>query len=133
MKTCTRCKEDKPFEAFPKDSWQKDNLGIYCKPCRNTHYQTGKNAPPEKRREYNYKANYGITIADYDRMFEEQGGCCAICGTTDTGKHGRLYVDHCHDTSEVRGLLCQNCNVGLGHFKDNTLFLARAIEYLQEC
>lgn len=70
---------------------------------------------------------YGITEEQYDLLFLKQDGCCAICKQR---FDKRLDVDHCHTTSHVRGLLCNNCNRGLGHFKDNPLFLFNAITYL---
>lgn len=70
--------------------------------------------------------SYGITTNDYDRMVLEQDGRCGIClrETTD------LCVDHDHETGKVRGLLCRNCNAGLGSFKDNVANLLTAIQYL---
>ena len=87
---------------------------------------------PDARRDYNLRKNYGITSADYDRMLEEQGGRCAICGTTHPGGRTNKYffVDHCHDTGNVRGLLCMACNTMLGHADDNIETLNNAIEYL---
>ncbi len=73
---------------------------------------------------------YGLTIADYDRMVDEQKGVCAIChGHQPDGR--RLYVDHCHTTGIVRGLLCVSCNRGLGSFIDNPEALRRAALYLE--
>lgn len=62
-------------------------------------------------------------------MFVEQKGVCAICGGPG-GPHKSLAVDHHHGTGSVRGLLCGNCNNGLGRFRDNPEFLAKAITYL---
>jgi len=74
------------------------------------------------------RTNYGITIEEYLAKVAEQNGCCAICKEpTD-----KLVVDHCHEGNFVRGLLCSPCNTGLGHFKDNTDRLQRAVEYLGE-
>ena len=74
------------------------------------------------------KANYGITIDEYDAMFKAQRGKCAVCGE----KYGRtLHVDHCHRTNKVRGLLCQKCNMAIGLLQDSAKLLARAISYLQ--
>ena len=92
---------------------------------------------PEQRAEHQrrmkYKRVYGITIEDYDRMLEEQGGRCAICRTDTPGGSGaRFAVDHNHETGEVRGLLCNNCNRGLGHLQDSVLILEQAIRYLNE-
>lgn len=72
------------------------------------------------------KTRYGITPEDYDRMFKEQRGQCAICEV----KKDKLDIDHCHNTKVVRGLLCGSCNRALGLMKDNKLFLLRAIRYL---
>ena len=75
------------------------------------------------------KANYGITLEDYDKMFKLQKGRCAICGE----KYGRtLHVDHNHRTYKVRGLLCQKCNMAIGLMQDNVKMLRKAIEYLEE-
>jgi hypothetical protein len=71
---------------------------------------------------------YKITPEDYDNMALEQGGLCLIC---DRVPKKRLVVDHNHHTGEVRGLLCDPCNVALGFLEDNTKFLLRAIEYLK--
>jgi len=77
--------------------------------------------------EKSLKRFYKMTLEDYNKMFSEQGGICAICKIK---KEGRLYVDHCHNTQAVRGLLCRECNLGIGFLKDNVDFLKSAIEYL---
>ena len=74
--------------------------------------------------------NYGITIEEYDNMFAAQNGICAICGKPQNGK--RLFVDHNHETDKVRGLLCQNCNIALGHMGDDAQLLIKAIDYLMK-
>ena len=92
-----------------------------------------------ERREYMRAVNlakYGITPDDYDAMLENQGGRCAICGQPETalGYHGEiksLAVDHCHDTGDVRGLLCQSCNMGIGLFDHNDELMQAAIKYLK--
>lgn len=76
---------------------------------------------------------YGLSSIDYESMYEAQGGGCAICGREDSGVVNRqlLCVDHDHDTGEVRGLLCDSCNNGLGRFKDSPELLMSALQYLQ--
>lgn len=72
------------------------------------------------QRPYLYKKKYGITVDDYNRMLQEQGGKCKICNETGDSKDGRrkfLCVDHCHKTGKVRGLLCMKCNTSLGAFE----------------
>lgn len=68
---------------------------------------------------------YGISIDDYERMSRAQGELCAICS-----RALKLVVDHCHDTGNVRGLLCDDCNVGLGRLGDSIERVAAALEYL---
>jgi hypothetical protein len=70
---------------------------------------------------------YKITLETRMDMETKQQGKCLICK-----KQGKLVVDHCHSTQKVRGLLCNNCNVGLGAFKDNCEFLNEAITYLKK-
>lgn len=100
----------------------------YQRRRRRTHL--GKSAS----RAVKLKQNYGISIEDYELMLMAQGGKCAICGSADTGttKSDHFFVDHCHSTNHVRGLLCHHCNLGLGNFKDNPRFLAEAITYLED-
>lgn len=104
--------------------WQRDNAEKR-KDIVKRSYTKHK---AERRVTYVNK-KYGISKSEYRFMKLLQQGKCAICG----GKSGRgdLDVDHCHSTNKVRGLLCNNCNRGLGHFQDSPEFLASAIEYLE--
>jgi len=81
--------------------------------------------------EYRYKScdTYNISIEDYEFMLEIQKNRCAICGSEPTKKRA-LAVDHDHKTGQVRGLLCNTCNLGLGQFKDSKDLLLKAIKYL---
>lgn len=77
-------------------------------------------------------ASYGLTPETYQGLSESQGHVCAICGSPyglESQKHP-LYVDHCHETGAVRGLLCSHCNAGLGHFRDRPELLMEAARYL---
>jgi len=76
------------------------------------------------------KRLFGITPEDYDRMFAEQRGVCGICGSASPDGR-RLHVDHDHTSNKVRGLLCHDCNRGLGIFKDSAARLERAVRYLK--
>ena len=77
---------------------------------------------------------YNITSKEYDTMLEEQNHKCKICLVDFLyDKHStKPFIDHCHTTKKVRGILCLYCNAGLGHFKDNTETLIKAINYLEE-
>lgn len=64
-------------------------------------------------------------------MLEQFGNTCGICGATESsGGKKQLHVDHDHTTGKIRGLLCNHCNLGIGHFKDDTELLQAAIKYL---
>lgn len=86
-------------------------------------------AVKKRREEYMRRFRYGLEPEDFNRMVAEQNGLCAICGGP-PGKKG-LVVDHCHTTGEVRALLCMQCNIGLGSFKDDLEVMATAIAYLR--
>lgn len=82
----------------------------------------------EKYKNLDLKRRFGITIEEYKQMLIIQDNKCAICSQVDPIR--ALAVDHCHYTDRVRGLLCTNCNNGLGRFKDNIINLEKAIKYL---
>jgi hypothetical protein len=89
-------------------------------------------ADPDGRRRRNLWHFYKITPQAYAVMLENQNGTCAICAKApESGQN--LGVDHDHSTGYVRGLLCNNCNVGLGHFVDDIDRLKKAITYLENC
>jgi len=93
---------------------------------------------PRQTQNTELKRHHRMTLDDYEAVLDEQGGGCAICGSkpgevgTGGATKGTLAVDHCHETDTFRGLLCTNCNLGLGSFKDNLVLLANAIAYLQQ-
>lgn len=86
----------------------------------------------ENKLRYHLKRFFNLTIEDYDNMVKEQKGLCKICNNPPDTKHNKLYVDHCHNTKKIRGLLCHGCNAGIGLLKDNTDILRKAIEYLDK-
>jgi hypothetical protein len=94
-------------------------------------------------RKQNLKHRYGITEEEYNQMLIQQKHSCKICGhkpdkhQTQPDKYQTqpdkpLYVDHCHQTKVIRGLLCHKCNVALGHMNDDPQRLEKAISYLKE-
>lgn len=77
------------------------------------------------------KHKYALSVEDYEYMLADQGHVCAICKCPNNdGK--RLAVDHDHATGRVRGLLCNPCNLAVGHMKDDPTRLRQAAEYLEE-
>lgn len=143
MKTCKTCNKNKPLSQFPS---RGVNGGVRpnCKPCFNEQQRAWREANPDKikkswrkasakyvtpeRRRTKTMRQYGMTNSDYDAILESQGGVCKICRQPS----GRLAVDHCHTTDAVRGLLCRNCNLGLGNFKDDLDIIQSAVLYLEE-
>lgn len=93
------------------------------------HYQKNRTKRLEQTWAARLKRDFGMTVADYQEMLGQQGGGCAICTKKPTGY--RLHVDHDHETGDVRGLLCRECNGGIGMFKDSGDLLGRALAYLE--
>ena len=125
-KVCTTCNELKPASDFKLEKDKRATNGISqrskCKVC-------------DEDRKYKafIKRTYDFTFEQYEQMYDAQNGKCAICESRiGNSRTGRLFVDHCHTTNKVRGLLCSNCNHGLGQFKDSPKLLQRAIEYLSD-
>ncbi len=76
------------------------------------------------------KRKYGLTPEDYNKMFEAQEGCCAICNVYQSESEIRMAIDHDHKTGRIRGLVCRDCNLFLGHLEKKCGLLLRALEYL---
>jgi hypothetical protein len=119
IKTCIKCGSEKALNEF-------ESGRNACKECRREYHKSRQIG-----RKWKYQTKYGITLEDYDEMLYAQNGCCAICGSNDPGGSGkRFIVDHNHQTNEVRGLLCNNCNRALGYFQDSPRSISKALDYL---
>ena len=99
---------------------------------KKEYYRRNKDKIAQRGLLYKYK----ITSDDYSNMLNKQDGKCAICNRieksiTKNKKIKPLGVDHDHKTGKIRGLLCTNCNVGLGYFEDDPDILIKAIKYLK--
>jgi len=93
---------------------------------------------PERKaltRKYNIRRKFGITVEEYEAMFEASGGKCAICDIcivlSSPIRSELAHLDHCHETGQLRGFLCTRCNPMLGFAKDDIGVLEKAIEYLK--
>ena len=135
-KSCCTCKKDKPISYFYKNKREKDGHHRQCKSCmskynrNDAHKQANKNyRTTDKCRSGHLKRRYGITIEQYDEMFEAQDGVCSLCGLPELGK--RLAVDHDHTTGEVRSLLCQQCNCLIGFIENKNLDINEIKQYLR--
>lgn len=113
---CSRCKTEKPttLEFFPPHKYKRSGFDSWCRACRSEH----KKATVVPK---------GIANSEKQRAYVARGsGVCVICGSTE-----KLTIDHDHNTGMVRGALCTNCNLGLGHFKDDPELLEFAALYLR--
>jgi len=126
-KECSKCGVEKSLKAFGINKATKDGLQYHCKDCIRKYNK--KVYTPEQRASKNLKNKFGITVEDYDLMLEQQNGKCAICKSEEP-KGKRFSVDHNHKTGEVRGLLCNPCNMAIGLLKDSPKALKTAREYL---
>lgn len=118
VKQCSKCLQFKPatFEYFYKRPKTKDGLMHQCKACKD-----------EKNKLNKFK-KLGLTEDEYEQWYIEQGKTCAICHGT---WNQTLHIDHDHKTGQIRGLLCSECNNGIGKLKDNPNLLRKAIAYLE--
>lgn len=126
-------------------------MKLICRDCNTevdeiVSYST-KCRPCTKEDAYwrHIKATYGMTKEDWHLLYESQHGKCAICsaGNYKDSKKNRLSVDHAHQygvtrgstkkvkKEDIRGLLCHDCNIALGAFKDNAELLKNAVVYLE--
>lgn len=117
--------------AGNKGEWIRRNRKRY-NAYRRKHNEKVKRERPDvwrKRKRNDQLRKYGLTVEDYDRMFRQQSGVCAICRRPE--KHRKnLSVDHNHKTNVVRSLLCINCNAAVGNVKEDPLRAIAVADYL---
>lgn len=120
FKTCGKCKIRKEASDFFGDNAREDRLSWHCKDCKRL-----------ASRQHDLKTKFGISWEEYLKMYEDQSGLCAICLKPEEEMTKTFSVDHDHQTNKVRGLLCGECNLGLGKFKDDPNVLQAALDYLK--
>lgn len=127
--TCRTCKE------HTDNFYKSEGLCIPCHKAKSAKwYQENKVKKQTSSRKNYYKKTYNLTLKQRDEFFKDFSHTCTICECK-VKKKGKLagnqgVIDHCHDTGEIRGLLCAQCNKALGCFKDNIESLKNAIKYL---
>lgn len=116
LKSCTRCKCEKPLdlEHFPPHNKTKSGFDSWCRDCRNSY-----------KRENIYKKYSHMISEESLKQIREEIKECVICGSNE-----KLVIDHDHKTNKIRGMLCNHCNRGLGHFRDDPMLLEFAAQYL---
>lgn len=105
----------------------RKNPSILIKPTKEEVKKRAK----ARMRAWSLRTKYGLSLEDYNALLEKQGHSCGICQVPFSSLKRRPHVDHCHSTGKVRGILCPNCNVTLGHSKDNLDVLKGCISYLE--
>ena len=143
LKVCRKCHYEKPITEFAVVDKRNGRRKLACRACETARVNAAYAANPEaqqrarerttawrranmarsapNRRKSILKSQYGITPEQFDALVQAQGGACALCNAEAHGRStvaaGHWLVDHNHDTNEVRGLLCNSCNIGLGHYE----------------
>ena len=152
FKQCTECAKvgigPKPLSDFGKAKPYKDGYRSWCKEHANAYAAAWRAANPVKNRvawlRAGFAKRYGITLEQYQELFNVQRGACAICERAlvsqvdvanravdaSASKVETAHVDHCHESGAVRGLLCTECNTGIGYLKESPRILQKAIDYL---
>jgi len=143
MKTCSKCKTIQPLNEFHKSCSHKDGVNPQCRTCfnkkrRDTNREDKKDlerakkwytSNKEKVRSKQIERKYGITYENYLLLIEDQNNKCAICCKIMNGKR-EPAIDHCHDTGQVRQLLCSNCNAAIGLLQDDPIIIEKAAQYV---
>ncbi len=131
VKKCRTCKTTKTVSDFAKNPTGIQGVRGTCKDCR----------PKDTRltiRGRNVRYKYGIELDEFVGMYEDQGGQCVICSidvdlyAPEDRKANVAHVDHCHTTGKIRALLCHQCNVGIGAFREDIEVLENAIQYIKD-
>ncbi len=142
MKKCSCCKIVQSLTNFSKQKHSKSGIRSYCRTCAKQKYRAYATKSgrykgiirPIGKQFVCHKPK--LTITAYNQMLENQGNVCEICGEKQrvrcsrTGQPLRLFIDHCHTTGKIRGLLCSQCNTALGMLDDDLDLLASATSYL---
>lgn len=132
-KICKRCKTDKALEDFARG--RSNGSHAWCKSCMAEYQITYK----EKKgrdyfKNYNYMAQYGITLEEAKELLVSQSNACALCEKEVSwlpGFSASAHVDHCHSTGKVRGILCGSCNTALGKLGDSVQSITKVLKYLE--
>jgi len=145
-KACNKCGVTKPLEQFHRHRSARDGRNSFCAVCATAaasawnkanpgyHRQKAKEyglRHPDRKADNNLRWRLGLPWGTYAQMLEAQGGKCAICGTTKPGDRiKRFHTDHDEASGDVRGLLCNNCNNGIGRLNHDPIRLRLAADYL---
>lgn len=133
-RACKSCGQVKPLQEYAPSSTNRAGRQVSCRPCRKAYlaqqHQRRKNTDQQRHsrrwRDAYLRRTYGLSIDQYDALATAQGGRCATCG-----RPADLVVDHCHDSGRRRELICNDCNLALGHVRDDPAVLLALVAYLE--
>lgn len=146
-KRCPRCKAVKEVTEFYKNKSQPGGLSSCCKECFKTAQKKYRQSPAKQKmdkesakirrrtpkvRNQMLIRKYGISLDQWQGLFNTQDGCCAICSKHQSELKQTLNVDHSHKTGIIRGLLCSKCNAAIGLLQDSSRIAKKAMEYLND-
>lgn len=149
-KKCSKCKESKNLSLFHKSRNNRSGLNPRCKICayEDLKLLKSKYSPAQKEKEaarkarwmaknkkqnkdwhlqHHLKNKYNLSLKDLEILKKFQNNKCCICNKN----LEKPFVDHDHETGQIRGVLCRFCNTGLGFFQDSVSRLINAINYLE--
>lgn len=130
---CTKCKEEKDISFYQKDSKRWSGVRASCKSCNKDRQNSSMKKWYANNKEKVYwqrkKWTHGISKEDYIVMVASQNGVCAICNKS---PRTFLKIDHNHETNDIRGLLCEKCNSGIGLLGDSITVCRNAAKYLED-
>lgn len=162
MKKCGRCQIEKSATEFNKNRSTKSGLQDYCRDCQKqakkkwieknpgivselakkyrskdpekyrARSRQWRKDNPEKSMSIDLKRKYGITYDHWKVMFDQQEGKCLVCNKHQNELNQKLAVDHDHKTNQIRGLICCQCNRGIGYLQDDPILLRKAALYLDK-
>jgi len=137
MKVCSHCRLEKPLSEYYitkkklKSGKIKESTRYICKACDRKAKRERDQRTPVQRAERHLQNTYGISLDDKRQMIIDQGCKCKICPRSlSKDDLSKSHVDHCHETGYIRGVLCHNCNRGIGYLKHNPEILVSATQYL---
>lgn len=148
MKTCVTCKKKKPLTDFYRKKNRRDGRRSDCKACGKRSVQKWERENPTKVRRTNNKSvqkhregkfntntwkcrGIDFTQEKYETRLKKQAGVCAICKRPNPSKKKRFALDHNHDTGQVRGVVCDRCNLIVGIIEKDPTIIKASLQYLE--
>lgn len=131
LKRCPDCGVGKELDEFNRSADTSDGRHSYCRECQRKKKRAAYQANLEMTRLRKRASQFGITVEHLQSLIADQANGCAICGRQCVSGRA-LALDHDHETGQLRGLLCANCNRAIGQLQDSVEILRSALAYLEK-